>query len=82
MHHKFMVADGEHVQLGSFNYTASANSRNAETAITFRSAPALAMVYRTEWLRLANEPQVSPEVIQRVDNGLAILHDILNLKGT
>ncbi|MDG5827003.1 phospholipase D-like domain-containing protein (plasmid) [Xylella fastidiosa subsp. pauca] len=38
MHHKFMVADGLHVQLGSFNYTSSANLRNAETAVAFRNA--------------------------------------------
>jgi type IV secretion system protein VirD4 len=75
MHHKFMVADGEHVQLGSFNYTASANSRNAETAIVLRNAPALAGVYRTEWLRLANEPKVSTEQIMRVDGALAVLRE-------
>jgi type IV secretion system protein VirD4 len=76
MHHKFMVADGQHVQLGSFNYTASANSRNAETAIVLRNAPTLAEVYRTEWLRLANEPKVSVEQIMRVDSALSVLHEL------
>ncbi|WP_419669809.1 phospholipase D-like domain-containing protein [Xylella fastidiosa] len=46
MHDKFMVADGLHVQLGSFNYTSSANLRNAETAVAFRNAPELASLYR------------------------------------
>ena len=73
MHHKFMVADGQHVQLGSFNYTSSANLRNAETAIAFRNAPAMAEVYRTEWLRLSTEPKASVEIIMAVDRGLAIL---------
>ena len=76
MHHKFMVADSTHVQLGSFNYTASANTRNAETAITFRDAPELAIVYRTEWTRLATEPKVTPETIVLVDAGLAILREM------
>lgn len=73
MHHKFMVADGQHVQLGSFNYTASANVRNAETAVVFRNSPELAEVYRTEWLRLATEPKVSVEDIIRLDAGLDAL---------
>jgi type IV secretion system protein VirD4 len=79
MHHKFMVTDGQHVQLGSFNYTASANSRNAETAVVLRNAPGLAQVYRTEWLRLANEPKVSTEDIMRVDSVLGVLHDALGI---
>jgi len=78
MHHKFMVADGAHIQLGSFNYTASANSRNAETAIAFRGAPTLAEVYRKEWLRLANEPKVAPGAIAKMEAGMALLDDILS----
>ena len=42
MHQKFMVANGLHVQLGSFNYTSSANLRNAETEEALRNAPDLA----------------------------------------
>lgn len=76
MHHKFMVADGQHVQLGSFNYTSSANVRNAETAIAFRHAPDLATVYRTEWLRLSTEPKASVETIVAVDKGLAVLSEL------
>lgn len=76
MHHKFIVADGQHVQLGSFNYTSSANVRNAETAIAFRNAPALAEIYRTEWQRLANEPKVSVSDIINIDQGLAVLKEL------
>jgi type IV secretion system protein VirD4 len=76
MHHKFMVADGEHVQLGSFNYTSSANLRNAETAIVLRNAPLLAEVYRTEWLRLASEPKASVAAIMAIDKGLAVLKEL------
>lgn len=75
MHHKFMVADGDSVQLGSFNYTASANSRNAETAVAFRKTPLLASVYRTEWLRLSTEPKASVETIMAVDRSLAVLKE-------
>jgi type IV secretion system protein VirD4 len=76
MHHKFMVADGRHVQLGSFNYTTAANDRNAEAAIVLRNSPRLADVYRTEWLRLASEPKVSPDQIMAVDAGLAVLREM------
>ncbi|MCW5223641.1 conjugal transfer protein TraG (plasmid) [Verminephrobacter aporrectodeae subsp. tuberculatae] len=75
MHHKFMVADGIHIQLGSFNYTSSANLRNAETAVALRNAPELACVYRTEWMRLSTEPKTSIETIMAVDRGLAILKE-------
>jgi type IV secretion system protein VirD4 len=76
MHHKFMVADGIHVQLGSFNYTSSANLRNAETAVVFRNAPELAEVYRTEWTRLATEPKVGVDAIMAVDRGLNALKEL------
>jgi type IV secretion system protein VirD4 len=76
MHHKFMVVDAAHVQLGSFNYTASARLRNAETAIAFRNAPELAEVYRTEWTRLATEPTVGVDAIMAVDRGLDVLKEL------
>ena len=76
MHHKFMVADSLHVQLGSFNYTSSANLRNAETAICFRHAKPLAAIYRTEWLRLSTEPKVGVDAIMAVDKGLAVLSEL------
>ncbi|EJK5562221.1 phospholipase D family protein, partial [Salmonella enterica] len=47
MHNKFMVVDGNTVQTGSFNYTASAVSRNAENVLLIQAAPALAKNYRS-----------------------------------
>jgi len=55
MHNKFMVIDGDTVQTGSFNYTASAVSRNAENAIRVKGVPELAKAYQGEFNRLWNE---------------------------
>lgn len=55
MHNKFMVVDGDIVQTGSFNYTASAVSRNAENVLLIRDAPELAATYQGEFNRLWNE---------------------------
>jgi len=55
MHNKFMVVDGDAVQTGSFNYTASAQKRNAENALFVQNAPALAQTYQTEFNRLWDE---------------------------
>lgn len=77
MHHKFMVADSISVQLGSFNYSVSADAKNAETAIVIRNAPAIALTYRNEWARLANEPKAGVAAIIRVDKGLSLMEDIL-----
>ena len=52
MHHKFMVIDGEHVQTGSFNYSAAAVSRNAENVLMLWNMPELAGIYTREWQRL------------------------------
>ncbi|EKT1335109.1 phospholipase D family protein [Salmonella enterica] len=60
MHHKFMVIDGDMVQTGSFNYTASAVSRNAENALLIRNAPELAAKYQEEFNRLWNESAALP----------------------
>jgi phosphatidylserine/phosphatidylglycerophosphate/cardiolipin synthase-like enzyme len=54
-HHKFMVIDGRDVQTGSFNYTASAATRNAENILIVRGAPELAKAYAKEWQRLWDE---------------------------
>lgn len=52
MHNKFMVVDGKSVQTGSFNYTASANKRNAENVIYIIDNKALASGYQKEFNRL------------------------------
>lgn len=55
MHNKFIVADGHMVETGSFNYTSSADKRNAENALLIRNAPALAAKYQQEFNRLWRE---------------------------
>ena len=50
-----MVIDGQAVQTGSFNYTASAAGRNAENVLVVRDAPAVAAAYAAEWRRLWDE---------------------------
>lgn len=59
LHHKFMVIDGMGVQTGSFNYSASAELRNAENALWLRFAPELAQRYIQEWQRLWDEAENS-----------------------
>jgi phosphatidylserine/phosphatidylglycerophosphate/cardiolipin synthase-like enzyme len=48
-HNKVMVIDGEKVITGSFNFTKSAQSRNAENVVTLCDA-ATAAQYRANWL--------------------------------
>lgn len=55
MHNKFMIIDGHSLETGSFNYTASANSRNAENVIYIANNNAVADKYETEFIRLWNE---------------------------
>ncbi|MEI4920376.1 phospholipase D-like domain-containing protein, partial [Klebsiella pneumoniae] len=43
------------VQTGSFNYTASAVSRNAENVLLIEDAPQLAETYQREFNRLWDE---------------------------
>ncbi|MFN2098378.1 phospholipase D family protein [Pantoea agglomerans] len=57
MHNKFMVIDGQSVQTGSFNYTASANKRNAENVILIKDNVPLATGYEKEFERLFNESE-------------------------
>lgn len=57
MHNKFMVVDDNTVQTGSFNYTASAVSRNAENVLLIKEVPELAATYQGEFNRLWNESE-------------------------
>jgi phosphatidylserine/phosphatidylglycerophosphate/cardiolipin synthase-like enzyme len=54
MHDKFIVVDGETVEEGSFNYTAAAESKNAENLLVLHD-PAVAQRYGQEWERLWGE---------------------------
>ncbi|ENA26921.1 hypothetical protein HMPREF1487_09400 [Pseudomonas sp. HPB0071] len=52
MHNKYMVIDKRTVELGSFNYSSSADTRNAENALLLTNVPELANDYAMDWLRL------------------------------
>lgn len=55
MHNKFLVVDGRIVQTGSFNYTKSAERRNAENVMVIRNNPHLAGKYLQNWQKLWDE---------------------------
>ena len=57
LHDKFIVVDGQLVETGSFNFTASAESKNAENVIVLHDA-AVAQRYGQEWDRLWAESEV------------------------
>lgn len=56
MHYKFIVVDGETVETASFNFTSSAESRNAENVLVLHDATVAAQ-YGQEWEQLWDEPQ-------------------------
>ena len=49
-HNKLMVIDESIVITGSFNFTNSAETRNAENFLILKSSP-LAVRYKEEWLK-------------------------------
>lgn len=49
MHNKFIIIDDNTLQLGSFNYTNSAESRNAENVLVINNCPELAQAYTEQW---------------------------------
>ncbi len=55
MHDKYLVIDDKTVETGSFNYTASAEKRNAENVLVVQDAPALAKQYLENWEKLWDE---------------------------
>lgn len=50
-----MVIDGKTVETGSFNYTSSADQKNAENVLVLHDVPDLAEAYHQEWMRLWTE---------------------------
>jgi phosphatidylserine/phosphatidylglycerophosphate/cardiolipin synthase-like enzyme len=48
-HNKVMIIDNSTVITGSFNFTTSAQKRNAENVLVLRDAPKLAAVYVKDW---------------------------------
>lgn len=55
MHNKFMVIDDAILELGSFNYTRTAEEQNAENVMVIRGAPDIAKAYLNQWKRLWDE---------------------------
>ena len=64
-HNKVMVIDGQRVITGSFNFTAAAQSRNAENLLVIED-PALAAQYRTNWER---RRAVSTQYVEALPSG-------------
>lgn len=77
MHHKFIVIDGISVQLGSFNYTYSANKNNAETAIFLKNVPAIAAEYRREFAQLFREEDIGFEELKKQRAMMAEVHKLM-----
>lgn len=57
MHNKFMVFDRRTVATGSFNFSASADKRNAENVVLIGGAPEVTNAYVKEFSRLWGEGQ-------------------------
>lgn len=52
-HNKVIIIDRKHVLTGSFNFTKSAQQRNAENVILIKDDPALAQRYVDNWMKRA-----------------------------
>ncbi len=48
-HDKYLVVDSQHVETGSFNYSAAAASRNSENVMVIWNHPGLARRYLAHW---------------------------------
>lgn len=55
MHNKFMVIDANTVQLGSFNYTVSAEDKNAENVLVVNHDAKIVAAYLKQWHKLWDE---------------------------
>ncbi len=55
MHNKFMIVDGLTIQLGSFNYTKSAEESNAENVLVVSNNYALVTAYLNQWQKFWSE---------------------------
>jgi phosphatidylserine/phosphatidylglycerophosphate/cardiolipin synthase-like enzyme len=58
MHNKYLIIDDETIQTGSFNYTVSAEKRNAENVVLIKHNKRLAKKYRKNWQQLWDEAEV------------------------
>lgn len=57
MHNKYLIIDDETIQTGSFNYTVSAERRNAENVVLIKHNKRLAQKYRANWDKLWDEAE-------------------------
>ncbi|MBJ9920551.1 MULTISPECIES: phospholipase D family protein [Burkholderia cepacia complex] len=48
-HDKYIVADSETVETGSYNYSTAAARRNSENAVVIANCPSLAGAYEAHW---------------------------------
>ncbi|CAM2164545.1 hypothetical protein BLAT2472_170001 [Burkholderia latens] len=48
-HDKVLIVDGQHVETGSFNFSAAAERSNSENAIVLWNHPELAKQYSQHW---------------------------------
>ncbi len=65
MHNKYIVIDGSSVQTGSFNYSSSADKKNAENAIFLSQQPSIAKLYSDNFERLFAESNSNHNINQR-----------------
>ena len=61
MHDKFMVIDEKTLELGSFNYTAAAEKRNAENVLVIHDEKKIVKDYDKQWKKLWDEADVKDE---------------------
>jgi phosphatidylserine/phosphatidylglycerophosphate/cardiolipin synthase-like enzyme len=57
-HNKVMVIDGKNIITGSFNFTKSAQDRNAENVLIILDEPIIAKKYIINWEKRAAESRV------------------------
>lgn len=57
MHNKFMIIDGKILELGSFNYTKSAEEKNAENVLVVKRNPKIIKSYSKQWQKLWKEAE-------------------------
>ncbi|MCR3756139.1 MAG: Cardiolipin synthase B [Sodalis sp. Psp] len=78
MHNKFVIVDGHSVETGSFNYTKSAVSSNAENVIYLRNRPDIAEKYTQEFNRLWSEAREIKPTLMHDTRYLKPHHSIIN----
>lgn len=55
MHNKFIIIDDKVLELGSFNYTKSAEEKNAENVLVIRGQKKVIKDYSAQWSKLWDE---------------------------